>query len=281
MNSEIVEETFVTKHLNQYGIKEGDICLLKPLSGRKKKINLKYTQVYFVSENLKSSDFPCPTYYLPHQKNESFVVKIGQIQVRTKLNEKYSRYYFEVIEGGVVRLNGNYVYSGILEVGDSLEVSLNDFVFYRHTDDQSHSASLDLHNDFQKMATSKLPILLEGETGVGKTTMAKKIHNESLRRGRFIHLNISSLATNLVESELFGHVKGAFTGAMNDSKGAFKNAHEGTLFIDEIDSLPLDIQTKLLLFLDDCTFTPVGSGQQYVSDTRLIFSSGSKLDHLV
>ena len=89
--------------------------------------------------------------------------------------------------------------------------------------------------------------------------MARIIHEASGRQGRFVHLNLSSFSKGLFESELFGHRKGAFTGAINDHLGAIFEAREGTLFLDEIDSLEKDQQKKLLLFLDSKTYRPVGA----------------------
>ena len=98
--------------------------------------------------------------------------------------------------------------------------------------------------------------------------------------GRFVHLNLSAFSQNLLESELFGHKKGAFTGAIKDYSGAIFEAREGTLFLDEIDSMNLDMQKKLLLFLDDKTYRVVGGGEKK-ANVRLIFSSGQDLKKLV
>ena len=101
----------------------------------------------------------------------------------------------------------------------------------------------------------------------------KKIHRDSGKVGRFVHLNLSSFSRELVESELFGHTKGAFTGAVLEKMGAIKEAHRGTLFLDEIDSIDLEIQTKLLTFLDHGEYRQVGGGVQK-SSVRMIFSTG-------
>jgi DNA-binding NtrC family response regulator len=138
-----------------------------------------------------------------------------------------------------------------------------------------------LSSSEQKLVQTNLPVLLEGETGTGKTTLAKKIHKYANSEKSFVHINISSYAPSIIESELFGHVKGAFTGAISDKKGAFLEAQDGTLFIDEIDSLPRDIQTKLLIFLDEKKFRPVGAHKDIQIDCRLIFASGQKLENLL
>jgi transcriptional regulator with PAS, ATPase and Fis domain len=111
--------------------------------------------------------------------------------------------------------------------------------------------------------------------------LAKKIHKATRNDKAFIHINISSFSQSLMESELFGHIKGAFTGAISDKPGAILAAQDGTLFIDEIDSLPLELQTKLLIFLDEKKFRPVGSHKEINIKCRLIFASGQKLESLL
>jgi transcriptional regulator with PAS, ATPase and Fis domain len=147
---------------------------------------------------------------------------------------------------------------------------------------ESEKNELELnHFVSSELIKSSLNIVIEGETGTGKTTMARKIHDESQRSGPFIHLNLTAFSQNLVESELFGHVKGAFTGALNDKKGALLEAHRGTLFLDEIDSIGIDLQTKLLLFLDNQEVRAVGGSISRKADVRLIFASGRSLKNLV
>lgn len=128
---------------------------------------------------------------------------------------------------------------------------------------------------------SRLPLLLEGETGTGKTTLARKVHESSGAKGKFVALNLSSFSSHLVESEVFGHLKGAFTGAIQDKKGAIALSENGTLFLDEIDSLSLNLQTKLLTFLDNGIYRPVGGDYERKVQTRLICASGKNLVELV
>ena len=129
---------------------------------------------------------------------------------------------------------------------------------------------------------SHLNLFLEGETGTGKTTMARKIHEEFHDPLLpFVSINLSALNQGLIESELFGHEKGAFTGAHRDKKGAFELAGRGTLFIDEIDSLPLAQQVKVLSILDDKKFRPVGGERSKEAKCRVIFASGQNIEELV
>lgn len=116
----------------------------------------------------------------------------------------------------------------------------------------------------------KTPLLITGPTGVGKTAIAKILHQYTKREGDFVVKNLNEINSNLLESELFGHKKGAFTGATSDKKGLLEKAHEGTLFLDEIASLPLEIQSKLLKVIEEKSFSPVGSQEVKTVDFQLI-----------
>ncbi|MCA9556033.1 MAG: sigma-54-dependent Fis family transcriptional regulator, partial [Myxococcales bacterium] len=116
----------------------------------------------------------------------------------------------------------------------------------------------------ERAARSDATVLITGETGTGKEVVAQALHQASGRReGPFVVVDCASLPASLVESELFGHVKGAFTGAHGDRQGAFRSADGGTLFLDELGELPVDLQTRLLRALETQTVKPVG-GNAYV-----------------
>jgi transcriptional regulator with AAA-type ATPase domain/tetratricopeptide (TPR) repeat protein len=126
----------------------------------------------------------------------------------------------------------------------------------------------------EKVAVSDSTVLLMGETGTGKGLVAQAIHNMSRRRDRkYIHVNCAALPETILESELFGHIKGSFTGAVSDKKGLLAEADGGTIFLDEIGKAPLPIQGKLLQFLDTRKVRPVGSNEMFEVDVRLIFAS--------
>ena len=125
-----------------------------------------------------------------------------------------------------------------------------------------------------RVAGTDSTVLLMGETGTGKGLIAKAIHEISDRRtGKYVHVNCAALPENILESELFGHVKGAFTGAVINKKGLFLEADGGTVFLDEIGKMPLSLQGKLLQFLDTRMVRPVGSNKMKEVDVRLIFAS--------
>jgi two-component system NtrC family response regulator len=124
-------------------------------------------------------------------------------------------------------------------------------------------------------------VLLTGETGVGKTTIAKMIHSISGRKGKFVHLNIAEIKEELLESELFGHKKGSFTGAIADRKGYFEEADEGTLFLDEIDSLPKHLQVKIQVALEERSFARLGESHKRGVNFNLITATCQDLSGLI
>lgn len=121
-------------------------------------------------------------------------------------------------------------------------------------------------------------VLVRGESGSGKELVAQAIHTLSSRHNQpFLAINCATLSANLLESELFGHVKGAFTGAVNNHTGLFQRANKGTLFLDEIAELPLDLQAKLLRVIQERTLTPVGGSQSISIDVRLVAATHHSL----
>lgn len=132
------------------------------------------------------------------------------------------------------------------------------------------------------VAASDATILIHGETGTGKDLLAKIIHNLSHRSKKpFIKVNCASLPDTLLESEMFGYMKGAFTGALRDKPGRFNQADEGTIFLDEIGDVPLSIQAKLLRVLEDKEFYPLGSQKTAKVDVRIISATNRDLENLI
>lgn len=133
-----------------------------------------------------------------------------------------------------------------------------------------------------RAATSKATVLITGESGVGKELVAKAIHFASPRAEKeFVAVNMAALSDNLVESELFGHEKGAFTGADRLRKGRFELAHDGTLFIDEVGDIPLNTQVKLLRVLQEHQFERIGSATPLDIDVRVIAATNRNLEEMV
>ena len=142
-----------------------------------------------------------------------------------------------------------------------------------------HSGGMDkIYQLIQKVAGTSTNVLITGESGTGKELVARAIHFNGHRRDcPFVPVNCGAIPENLIESELFGHVRGAFTGAIADHAGFFKQADKGTIFLDEIGELPLHLQVKLLRVLQEKVFVPVGGSKQISVDVRVISASNRDL----
>ncbi len=274
----IKEIGFMTDILNKKGLKEGDEIIVKPFGKRRRTYCLNFTKLVFTTKNGPKISW---VKTLDSIQGEEFTFELKSFVVPSINQQKNQRYFLQSSCGTPFKLNGSFATQAFIEVGDEVEIGFHKVLFNRR---QAPEDQMKLFSGFiednKKVIASTLPILIEGETGVGKTTLAKEFHILSGRPGKFVHINVSAFSRSLIESELFGHIKGAFTGALNDKKGAFRQSHQGTLFIDEIDSLPLELQTKLLLFFDSQELTPVGSEISYKVDTRIICASGRSLKNL-
>jgi formate hydrogenlyase transcriptional activator len=134
----------------------------------------------------------------------------------------------------------------------------------------------------EAVSTTSTTVLVTGETGTGKELVARAVHESSLRHNQpFVRLNCAALPSGLVESELFGHERGAFTGAIQRHQGRFELAHKGTLFLDEIGEMPLEVQAKLLRVLEDHHVDRVGGARSVPVDVRLIAATNADLSQAV
>src|SRR5439155_953684 len=132
-------------------------------------------------------------------------------------------------------------------------------------------AGIDVLRELQRQSPGTPGVVISGESGTGKELIAHAIHARSPRREHpFIELNCAAIPGELIESEMFGHVKGSFTGAVTDRKGRFETAHGGTLFLDEIGDMSLMTQAKLLRVLQEGVVTPVGSSETRPVDVRIL-----------
>ncbi len=143
-------------------------------------------------------------------------------------------------------------------------------------------AMQDIYSLLEKVCTSDATVLINGENGTGKELIARALHYNSLRKdAAFVIQNCSAFNDNLLDSELFGHVKGSFTGATRDKKGLFELAHDGTLFLDEVGDMSPTMQVKLLRVLQEGTFIPVGGVEEKQVDVRVLAATNKDLQKMI
>ena len=140
--------------------------------------------------------------------------------------------------------------------------------------------AIELKKMISLVAGSDSPVIIKGPTGSGKELVAEALHDESRRKGDFIALNCAAIPSEIMEAEIFGFEKGAFTGAIKTTLGKFEQAHKGTLFLDEIGDMPPALQTKLLRVLENSTISRVGSTKEIKLDVRIICATHKDLDVL-
>lgn len=271
------QSKLMKKQIEKAGVRLGDSCSIFPIHGKKKAFTLNRHCIDLVSQK-----------YRPHNLSMNYIelpsTEVYPFHYRLELDrpEGEARFVMKTLEGQAFWLNGLAAKEAYVERKDRLFIDENKVNFDPF--DLSEILSRQFEHEVlmeQGLLESQLNILIQGETGTGKSHLAKKIHEKSGRIGKFVSINLSSFNSQLIESELFGHKKGAFTGAISDKDGAFAEAANGTLFIDEIDSLPLDLQTKLLTFLDNKKFRRVGESRETSINARMIFASGRPLEKLI
>ncbi len=168
------------------------------------------------------------------------------------------------------------------EVGSVLSASSQPLRYHFENLIATNPAMQDVCEMIQRVAPTSATVLINGESGTGKEVVARAIHNASPRRDHtWVAVNCAALPEHLLESEMFGHIRGSFTGATSDKTGLFECAHNGTLFLDEISSLPLLLQGKLLRVLQEKEIRRVGDNRSIPIDVRVIAASNSNLEQMV
>jgi DNA-binding NtrC family response regulator len=183
-------------------------------------------------------------------------------------------------------VNNARIMEAILQEGDLIRAGNQELLFTYKTGEETSEFPLKSRNEvwneelqsLRHVAVTEFPVLILGPSGTGKDVIAQALHNESLRKNaNFMSVNCSALSETLIESELFGHVKGSFTGAISDRKGAFEAARGGTLFLDEIGDLSYALQAKLLRALENGEIRPVGADRNIKTDVRIIAATHQSL----
>jgi len=219
-------------------------------------------------------------------------LKLSIIDQKARRNKKGR---LKTKRGGIIPIRANYMalrndqgrtVGGLVTIQDlSVIYQLNRAIHNRYTFSDLIGKSPSMQRIFEILpvvADSDATVLIEGPTGTGKDLLAKVIHNSSRRSGKpMVKVNCAALPDNLLESEMFGYVKGAFTGADRDKPGRFQEADKGTIFLDEIGDLPLSLQAKLLRVLEDREFYPLGSRKTTKVDVRIIAATNQELERLV
>lgn len=271
------QRKLMRRQIESQGLRLGDSCRITPVVGKKCTLTLNRHRLDLVSAKYRPPGLSFSYIDLPNSGFQQF-----HYRLELESPAKEGRFVLKTIEGEPFWLNGTAAREAYIERMDRLFIDDNRLTFDPF--DFAESVLRECQHPIlleEALISSDLKILIQGETGTGKTFLASKIHEKSRRPGKFVAVNLSSFNPQLIESELFGHKKGSFTGAHQDKIGAFEDAEGGTLFLDEIDSLPLELQTKLLTFLDEHKFRRVGEMTVRSIRTRLIFAAGKRLESLV
>jgi transcriptional regulator with PAS, ATPase and Fis domain len=226
---------------------------------------------------------PSNSYSINHRGLADFHFPIKRVRTKYIFKDLHSR------RG--IKVNGTQVMEAVLSDQDHIQLTsdLSARIDFHLVSEPKTSTMRSLNEKWQEQlqslphaAKSDLPILLLGESGTGKELLTQEIHQQSHRKkGPLVSINCSALSESLIESELFGHLRGSFTGATINRKGAFETANGGTLFLDEIGDLPLSLQPKLLRALENQEIRPVGSDQVLTTNVRIIAATHQKLADLV
>ncbi len=213
------------------------------------------------------------------ENEKDLLAKIDELPVLSKKEVEYLTELIHLVVEEIVSSQKN-----LYETNDRLN-ELSKELNNRYGFDQMIGKSAPMQSMYrllERVSKSDSTVLVQGENGTGKELIAKALHHNSHRKNKkFIVINCGAFNENLLESELFGHAKGSFTGAIKDKKGLFEEAHGGTLFLDEIGDTSMTMQVKLLRVLQEGSFTPVGTTQVKSADVRILAATNRDLAGMV
>ena len=238
-----------------------------------------YTQIF-------GNDISCIVMPLIH-KNKAIGVAVLGLEGRDRYREEHLRLFYLLHDPFVLALSNHITHREVIRLTNLIEEEkkgLTEKLNYTAADTIiGENLGLEgVMKNARLVADQDSPVLLSGETGTGKEIIANFIHRNSLRKdGPFIKVNCGAIPDTLVDSELFGHEKGAFTGADTRKKGRFERAHRGTIFLDEIAELPLQAQVRLLRVLQDKRLDRVGGSDTVSVDIRVLAATHRNLEELV
>ena len=236
---------------------------------------------FLLEENIEKQKSTLKRYLHQRFGNDAVTLEshVDSLPVMTKKDVSYLTELVDMVIAEVISLRKS------LQESDTQVENLSKEIFGKYDFGKMLGRSRAMVQVFQlltKVSESDATILITGENGVGKEGIAKAVHFNSRRKNaKFVIQNCGALNENLLESELFGHVKGAFTGAIKDKKGLFELADKGTLFLDEIGETTPSMQVKLLRVLQEGTFIPVGGQEQRKIDVRIVAATNRNLPFMV
>lgn len=208
-----------------------------------------------------------------------FALAVSRMKVLSEGEQKYFCELIDLVAQEIV------TYHTEISKREERIQALNNQMATRHSYDNMIGKSKPMQEMYamlDKIKSSESTVLIQGENGTGKELIARALHYNSARsQAQFVTVNCSAFNENLLDSELFGHVKGSFTGAVKDKKGLFEAAHNGTLFLDEIGDMSPTMQVKLLRVLQEGTLTPVGGTEQRKVDVRVVAATNRDLKDMV
>jgi DNA-binding NtrC family response regulator len=238
-------------------------------------INMPQMDGFELLRKIKEADLPCHVVFVSGQTEIDFPIRAMRLGASDYLTKPLD---FEVFEARILKALENMQTSYELR-------AIRQQIFSGHSFESfvgKSEAIQRIYSLIMKISDYDATVLITGESGVGKERVARSIHERSKRsKEEFIAVNCASLPENLIESELFGYVRGAFTGAEKDTPGLFMAANKGTLFLDEIGELPLHLQAKILRVLQEREVRPVGSKKSFKVDVRIICATHRNLEEMV